>query len=213
MHINYWKDMLAEAGFKASDIPKDWKGFWNFWCDKVQPAARKATGKRSLRRRQPDGRGFGTDSFYSFHQFMLAYNVQARRRRRQGRPRRAEVQGGLVSALKDYTGLLTRGCTPPSSTSWKDPDNNVNFHNKTTVGTHNATISIPAKWLDDSNNAALTADQRATAKKNYEDLIATVEVAEQARWQADELPRRDQDGRHLQGREEREAGDANSWPS
>ena len=26
MHIQYWKDMLAEAGFKESDIPTDWKG-------------------------------------------------------------------------------------------------------------------------------------------------------------------------------------------
>ncbi len=39
--------------------------------------------------------------------------------------------------------------------------------------THNATISIAAKWLDDMNNATLTAEQRAQAKKNYEELIAT----------------------------------------
>ena len=39
--------------------------------------------------------------------------------------------------------------------------------------THNATISIAAKWLDDANNAALTAEQRAQAKKNYDELIAT----------------------------------------
>src|SRR6476660_4732172 len=24
MHIQYWKDMLAEAGYKESDLPKDW---------------------------------------------------------------------------------------------------------------------------------------------------------------------------------------------
>jgi len=39
--------------------------------------------------------------------------------------------------------------------------------------THNATISIAAKWLDDMNNAELTPDQRAIAKKNYTELIAT----------------------------------------
>ena len=39
--------------------------------------------------------------------------------------------------------------------------------------THNATISIAAKWLDDANNEALGAEQRATAKKNYEELIRT----------------------------------------
>ena len=39
--------------------------------------------------------------------------------------------------------------------------------------THNATISIAAKWLDDMNNETLNAEQRAQAKKNYEQLIAT----------------------------------------
>jgi multiple sugar transport system substrate-binding protein len=40
MHIQYWKDMLAEAGYKESDIPTGWKAYWDFWCDKVQPAHR-----------------------------------------------------------------------------------------------------------------------------------------------------------------------------
>jgi multiple sugar transport system substrate-binding protein len=84
-----------------------------------------------------------------------------------------KVKQGLTGALKDYTDIYTKGCTPPSSTSWKDPDNNVAFHNKTTVMTHNATISIAAKWLDDANNETLTAEQRAQAKKNYSELIRT----------------------------------------
>ena len=37
MHIQYWADMLADAGFKESDIPTGWKDYWSFWCDKVQP--------------------------------------------------------------------------------------------------------------------------------------------------------------------------------
>ena len=31
MHIQYWKDMLAEAGYKESDIPTTWKAYWDFW--------------------------------------------------------------------------------------------------------------------------------------------------------------------------------------
>jgi multiple sugar transport system substrate-binding protein len=84
-----------------------------------------------------------------------------------------KVRAGLINALRDYTSIRTRGCTPPSSTSWKDPDNNVSFHNKTILLTHNATISIAAKWLDDSKNETLTPEQRAQAKKNYDELIAT----------------------------------------
>src|SRR4029077_5400413 len=84
-----------------------------------------------------------------------------------------KVKQGLVNALRDYTSIRQRGCTPPSSTSWKEPHNNVSFHNKTILLTHNATISIAAKWLDDANNTTLSAEQRAQAKKKYDELIAT----------------------------------------
>ena len=39
--------------------------------------------------------------------------------------------------------------------------------------THNCTISIAAKWLDDANNETLTAEQRAAGRKAYDELIAT----------------------------------------
>jgi multiple sugar transport system substrate-binding protein len=114
-----------------------------------------------------------SDSFYSFLTFADAYNVKLVDDDGKLLVDDPKVKQGLVSALKDYTDTYTKGCTPPSSTSWKDPDNNVAFHNKTTVLTHNATISIAAKWLDDANNEQLSADQRAAAKKNYEELIRT----------------------------------------
>ncbi len=173
IHVNYWRDMLAEAGFKDSDVPKDWKGFWSFWCDKVQPAARKASGKRMFGIGQPMGVD-STDSFFSFMQFLLAYNVKLVDDEGKLLVDDPKNKAGMVSALKDYVEPLVKTCTPTTSTSWKDPDNNVNFANKTTVMTHNATISIAAKWLDDQNNPALTPEQRAQAKKNYEENIATI---------------------------------------
>jgi multiple sugar transport system substrate-binding protein len=172
MHIQYWKDMLADAGFKESDIPKDWKGYWSFWCDKVQPASRQKTGLRTYGIGQPMGVD-SSDSFYSFLTFMDAYNVKLVNDSGKLLVDDPAVKQGLVNALTDYTNVYAKGCTPPSSTSWKDPDNNVAFHNKTTVMTHNATISIAAKWLDDMNNAELKPEQRAIAKKNYTELIAT----------------------------------------
>jgi len=33
MHIQYWADLLQNAGYKDSDIPKTWKEYWSFWCD------------------------------------------------------------------------------------------------------------------------------------------------------------------------------------
>jgi len=172
MHIQYWKDMLADAGFKPSDIPTTWKEYWSFWCDKVQPAYRQKTGQRGFGIGQPMGVD-SSDSFYSFLTFMDAYNVKLVNDSGKLLVDDPAVKQGLVNALTDYTAPYTKGCVPPSATSWKDPDNNVAFHNKTTVMTHNATISIAAKWLDDMNNATLTEAQRATAKKNYTELIAT----------------------------------------
>lgn len=172
MHIEYWKDLLEQSGFKESDIPKNWAEYWTFWCDKVQPGFRRASGTRGFAIGQPMGVD-SSDSFYSFLTFMDAYGVKLVDDDGKLLVDQPAVRAGLVSALKDYTDVYTRGCTPPSSTSWKDPDNNVAFHNKTTVMTHNATISIAAKWLDDANNPALTAEQRAEAKTNYEERIIT----------------------------------------
>jgi len=172
MHIQYWKDLLQQAGFKESDIPPTWKEYWDFWCTKVQAGARKATGQRIYTIGQPMGVD-SSDSFYSFLTFMDAYNVKLVDDDGKLLVDDPKVKQGLVGALTDYTQPYTKGCVPPSATSWKDPDNNVAFHNRTTLITHNATISIAAKWLDDANNQTLTQEQRDTAKKNYEQNIAT----------------------------------------
>src|SRR5579871_5152390 len=157
MHIDYWIDMLAQAGFKPSDIPTDWKGYWTFWCDKVQPAIRKATGQRIF------GTGFpmgvdSSDSFYSFLTFADAYNVRMVDDDGKLLVDDPKVKQGLVGALTDYVAPYQKGCTPPSSTTWKDPDNNAAFHKKNIVMTHNATISIATKWLDDSVNPNLSEE-------------------------------------------------------
>src|SRR6202789_369423 len=172
MHVQIWSDMLAKAGFKASDIPTQWADYWSFWCDKVQPAIRKATGQRIFGVGQPMGVE-STDSLQSFYTFMDAYNVHLVDDDGKLLVDDPKVRDGLIHALKDYTDTYIKGCTPPSSTTWKDPDNNVAFHNKTIVMTHNFTISIAAKWLDDENNPALTPEQRAAGKKAYEETIIT----------------------------------------
>src|SRR3954463_15000570 len=75
MHVQIWGDMLEQAGFKVSDIPTKWEDYWSFWCDKVQPASRKATNTRVYGVGQPMGVE-STDSFQSFYTFMDAYNVK-----------------------------------------------------------------------------------------------------------------------------------------
>jgi multiple sugar transport system substrate-binding protein len=172
MHVQIWQDMLEQAGFKPEDIPTKWEDYWSFWCDKVQPAIRKATGQRIYAVGQPMGVE-STDSFQSFYTFMDAYKVKLVDNDGKLLVDDPKVRENLTKALKDYTDTYVKGCTPPSSTTWKDPDNNVAFHNRTIVMTHNFTISIAAKWLDDANNPALTPEQRAAGKKAYEETIIT----------------------------------------
>jgi multiple sugar transport system substrate-binding protein len=172
MHVEIWLDMLQTAGFKEADIPTKWSDYWSFWCDKVQPAYRQKTGTRVFAIGQPMGVD-SSDSFYSFLTYMDAHNVKLVDDNGKLLVDRPEVKKGLVATVKDYASTMEKGCTPPSAVNWKDPDNNVAFHNKTIMMTHNATISIAAKWLDDANNDKLKPEERAQAKKNYEELIAT----------------------------------------
>jgi len=172
MHIQYWKDMLAEAGYKESDIPKTWNAYWDFWCTKAQAGYRKKTGKRIYSIGSPMGVD-SSDSFYSFLTYMDAYNVKLVDDNGKLRVDNPAVKKGLVATVKDYAHTIEKGCTPPSAVNWKDPDNNVAFHNKTIMMTHNATISIASKWLDDMNNDKLKPEEREQAKKNYYELIAT----------------------------------------
>ena len=47
-HVHVWKSLLGRAGFKLADVPKEWEAFWAFWCDQVQPAVRRATGRDDI---------------------------------------------------------------------------------------------------------------------------------------------------------------------
>ena len=172
LHVEYWKDMLATAGFKENDIPGTWKEYWSFWCDKVQPAYRKATSSRVYGIGRPMGVG-STDSFQTFMSWVDAYNVKLVDESGKLLVEDPKVRDGLIAALRDYTDVYAKGCSPPSSTGWKDGDGAVAFNDRTTIMTHDYSIAIAAKWLDDANNPRLTPAERAAGRKAYDELIAT----------------------------------------
>src|SRR4029450_10122700 len=99
-------------------------------------------------------------SFYSFLTYMDAYNVKLVDDDGKLRVDNKEVRQGLVNAVRDYTDTVGKGGKPPSAINWKDPDNNAAFHNKTIMMTHNATISIAAKWLGDIDKATPPPEER-----------------------------------------------------
>jgi len=75
MHVQIWSDMLKSRLQKGSDSRPNGKISWSFWCDKVQPAIRKATGQRIFGIGQPMAWN-RTDLCKSFYTFMDAYNVK-----------------------------------------------------------------------------------------------------------------------------------------
>ena len=115
-----------------------------------------------------------SDTFYSFLTFASAHNAQIVDENGKIVLDQPKNRAAMIAAVKDYASIAEKGCTPPSSVNWLDPDNNVAFHNKQTIGTHNATISIAGKWLDDSKNQSLTAEQLATADDNYKNKVRTI---------------------------------------
>lgn len=174
-HIHYWADLLQQAGFQPNQVPTEWGAFWNFWCDQVQPAVRRATNNRNL-----FGQGMAmstnaTDTYYNTQMFLNAYGVEildADGRSRLGEP---EMRTRLIAALNDYVSLHRRNCNPPGSISWGDADNNVSFHNRSLVMTPNPSVSIPGKWLDDYNtNRQSNAQVAEQARLNYYQNIRTV---------------------------------------
>jgi multiple sugar transport system substrate-binding protein len=171
MHVSYWRDVLADAGFKDADVPKDWKGYWNFWCGKVQPALRKQ-GKRMYGIGHPSSVQ-ASDTYQSFLTFANAYNVKMVDENGKLLLDDPVNRKGLEMALTDYTAIYKSGCTPPSSINWTNVDNNVNMHNRTTAMTHNFALSIPASYLDTMNNPATPPEQKEIARKKYYETLVT----------------------------------------
>src|SRR5258707_13231834 len=108
MHVRIWGDMLEQAGFKQADIPNTCKKYWSFWCDKVQPAYRKASGSRGFGIGMPMGVE-ATDSFQSFLTFIAAYNVKLVTDHGKRLVDDPKAQEGLVAASKDYTESYLKG--------------------------------------------------------------------------------------------------------
>ena len=141
-HIHVWKNLLELAGFTLEDIPKHWDEFWAFWCDRVQPAVRKALGRE-------DVWGIGlpmsvksVDTGTGFWQFMDAYEADYVTRDGSLVIDDPEVRGKLIKAIDSYTAIYPKGCTPPNSVTWDAYDNNEQFLAQTIVMTLNQTLSI-----------------------------------------------------------------------
>ena len=114
--LHVWKSLLEKAGFTLEDIPKQWDAFWSFWCDRVQPAVRKATGRDDIwgiaLNMSVEAPG---ETDVQFTQFVDAYGADYVTRDGRLVIDDPEVRQKLIRAMDSYTAIYRKGCTPPNS--------------------------------------------------------------------------------------------------
>jgi multiple sugar transport system substrate-binding protein len=168
LYLHAWTSLLEQAGLTLADIPREWEAFWSFWCDRVQPAVRKATGREDVWGvGLPMSVEAAVDTEVGFWQFVAAY--EADYVTHDGRLIIDEpfVRNRLAKALESYTAIHRKGCTPPAAEGWRDIDNNKAFLAQAVVMTANRTLSIPG---------ALRADR----PEDYHHNTATIDWPEGA---------------------------------
>jgi multiple sugar transport system substrate-binding protein len=134
---------LERAGLSLDDIPKDWEGFWAFWCDRVQPAVRRANGRDDIWGVGLAMSAVAADTQDQFLQFVAAYDADYVTREGKLVIDDPHIRQRLVKAIDSYTAIFRKGCTPPASVSWTEPGNNKAFLAQTVVMTPNLSLSIP----------------------------------------------------------------------
>jgi multiple sugar transport system substrate-binding protein len=150
---------LEQAGLTLDDIPTRWDAFWSFWCDRAQPAVRRALGRGDIWGTGLAMSGDTVDTRINYLQFQLAYGTpwaSADGRLRVDDP---AVRAGMIQALDSYTAIWRKGCTPPDSVDWTGRGNNEAFVAQRVVMTINntlSTINLPKQTRPDDywDNAA-----------------------------------------------------------
>jgi multiple sugar transport system substrate-binding protein len=140
-HVHVWKNLLEQAGFTLKDIPKQWEVFWAFWCDQVQPAIRRATGRELW------GVGLAmsakaNDTHIEFEQFIQAYEADYVTHEGKLVIDDPEIRRRLIRAMDSYTAIWRKRCTPPDAVGWDSLGNNQAFLSRTVVMTLNDTLSV-----------------------------------------------------------------------
>jgi multiple sugar transport system substrate-binding protein len=161
-HVHVWKNLLEQAGFTLADIPKDWDAFWPFWCDQVQPAVRRATGREDIWGIGLPMSPTSVDTQNAIWQFIHAYEADYVTRDGRLVIDDPEVRRRLIQAVASYTAVYRKGCTPPDSVTWDGYGNNAQFLAQTIVMTLNQTLSVTnalkRERPEDYYNNAVTVD-------------------------------------------------------
>jgi multiple sugar transport system substrate-binding protein len=125
-YVHVWKSLLERAGFTLADIPKEWDAFWSFWCDEVQPAARKALGRDDIWGTGISLSAASVDTQNGIWQFIHAYEADYVTSDGKLVIDDPEIRRRLIKALDSYTALYRRVIRPISRSapsSWTTSGN------------------------------------------------------------------------------------------
>ena len=150
VNLHYWKDLVEEA-FDNTDkkitIPREWKGFWDFWhaCQK----SLREKGYDEIYGMALPMSNLARDTSYIFEFFLEAYDAKIVSSAGQLNVEDPSTRQKIIRAINDYTSNYKEKYVAPKATSWGDPDNNINFLSSLSVMTANPTLSIPGSQLSD----------------------------------------------------------------
>lgn len=147
-HVHYWKDLLEKAGYSEADVPTEWQPFFDFWCEKVQPALRQK-GERIYGLGLGTGTG-GNDPFFNIHIFLNAFGADVLDADGNLQIDKPEVRAKVIEAVNSFVKPSAEQCVPPDAVSWAGADDNVSFLNRKNLVAFNPTLSIPASQLKDN---------------------------------------------------------------
>ncbi len=159
LNIPVWNSLVEKAGYKMSDMPKNWDDWFKFF-EPVQKELRKKGMRHTY------GLGYtmstnGDDPNNTFNQFLIAQGGGAIVTP-QGKlnTKDPQVREAFIKTITQVTSAFKDGYVPPSALNWGDPDNNNAFHAKEIVMTPNDTISISQAVIDNKQwyNDIVTAN-------------------------------------------------------
>lgn len=146
--FHVWGDLVEKAGYKISDLPKNWDAFIDFFG----PVAEKlrAQGMRHTYATGLVVSTIGNDPNNTFHQFLIAYGgegiVTPDGKLHADDPK---VRAAALAALNKLASMFKAGLIPANSVNWNDADDNNAFHSKLCVMDFDGTISTEVAMYHD----------------------------------------------------------------
>jgi multiple sugar transport system substrate-binding protein len=147
--FHFWGDLVEKAGFKVSDVPKNWDAIWKFFAQMQKPLRAKGMRKVYALGLQITTVG-PNDGNNLFMHFLIANGgegiVTPDGKLHTDDPK---IREAAIKSVELMTGFYKDGLVPPEALSWNDADDNNAFHEKAFVMDFDGTISTELAMITD----------------------------------------------------------------